>query len=167
MTTNSGTIDYAPTGKVKVVGYYAYSSGSPTSNKIEKTIGSSAKSFNEKQCVVNKNENYWDKDSVKLDKVNYSITSGGSSVTNGSTTATSSVAIKVNAQSSSNTITIQFMNSSGGTIGSPSTFTGSATKEFALTPGAQYTVKITESDGTNTVSASISFTVGGNSNPGE
>ena len=55
------------------------------------------------------------------------------------------------------------MNSSGGTIGSPSTFTGSATKEFALTPGAQYTVKITESDGTNTVSASISFTVG-NSN---
>ena len=145
LTTNSGTIDYAPTGKVKVVGYYAYSSGSPTSNKIEKTIGSSA----------------------KLDKVNYSITSGGSSVTNGSTTATSSVAIKVNAQSSSNTITIQFMNSSGGTIGSPSTFTGSATKEFALTPGAQYTVKITESDGTNTVSASISFTVGGNSNPGE
>lgn len=145
LTTNSGTIDYAPTGKVKVVGYYAYSSGSPTSNKIEKTIGSSA----------------------KLDKVNYSITSGGSSITNGSTTATSSVAIKVNAQSSSNTITIQFMNSSGGTIGSPSTFTGSATKEFALTPGAQYTVKITESDGTNTVSASISFTVGGNSNPGE
>ena len=145
LTTNSGTIDYAPTGKVKVVGYYAYSSGSPTSNKIEKTIGSSA----------------------KLDKVNYSITSGGSSVTNGSTTATSSVAIKVNAQSSSNTITIQFMNSSGGTIGSPSTFTGSATKEFALTPGAQYTVKITESDGTKTVSASISFTVGGNSNPGE
>ena len=58
LTTNSGTIDYAPTGKVKVVGYYAYSSGSPTSNKIEKTIGSSA----------------------KLDKVNYSITSGGSSV---------------------------------------------------------------------------------------
>ena len=36
--------------------------------------------------------------SAKLDKVNYSITSGGSSVTNGSTTATSSVAIKVNAQ---------------------------------------------------------------------
>ena len=88
---------------------------------------------------LEKNENYWDKDSVKLDKVNYSITSGGSSITNGSTTATSSVAIKVNAQSSSNTITIQFMNSSGGTIGSPSTFTGSATKEFALTPGAQYT----------------------------
>ena len=145
MTTNSGTIDYAPTGKVKVVGYYAYSSGSPTSNKIEKTIGSSA----------------------KLDKVNYSITSGGSSVTNGSTTATSSVAIKVNAQSSSNTITIQFMNSSGGTIGSHSTFTGSATKEFELTPGAKYTVNTTESDGTNTVSASISFTVGGNSNPGE
>ena len=119
MTTNSGTIDYAPTGKVKVVGYYAYSSGSPTSNKIEKTIGSSA----------------------KLDKVNYSITSGGSSV-NGSTTATSSVAIKVNAQSSSNTITIQFMNSFRRNNCSPSTFTGSATKESsALTPGAQYTLK--------------------------
>ena len=74
---------------------------------------------------------------------------------------------KVNAQSSSNTITIQFMNSSGGTIGSPSTFTGSATKEFALTPGAHIPLKLTESDGTNTVSASISFTVGGNSNPGD
>lgn len=139
LNTNSASIDYAPTGKVKVVGYYAYASGSPTSNKIEKTIGQP----------------------TALGRVSYSITSGGSTVSNGSTTNNEVISIKVNAQSNSNNITIQFTNSSGGTIGTPTTFTGSATKEYTLTPGAQYTVKITETDGTNTVNASISFTVGG------
>lgn len=139
LNTNSATLDYSPTGKVKVVGYYAFASGSPTSNKIEKIIGAAS----------------------KLEKVNYSITSGGSSVVNGGTANSESIAIRVNAQNSSNTITIQFMNSSGGAINAPTTFTGSATKEYTLTPGAQYTVKITESDGTNTVSASTSFTVKG------
>ena len=138
LNTNVATIDYSPTGKVKVVGYYAYASGNPTSNKLEKVLGE-----------------------TKLGQVNYSITSGGATVSNGSTSATEVVSIKVNAQSSNNTITIQFTNASGSTIGSPTSFIGSGTKEFTLTPGAQYTVKITETDGTNTVSGSTTFISGG------
>lgn len=136
LTTNTGTVDYKPTGKVKVVGYYAYSSVNVTSNKIEHTLSPSA-----------------------LDKINYSITSGGVAVSDGGTTTSSSITIKVNAQSSSNSITIQFFNSAGETIGSPTNFTGSATKDYTLTSGAKYIVKITESNGSKTVTSSINFTV--------
>lgn len=140
LSSNTGTINYKPTGNVKVVGYYKYAELEVTSNKVERTIN------------VN---------TTQLDDVSYTITSNGSTVSNGSTISSTSIAINVQAQSESNTITIQFLNSSGESILDPITFTGSATKEFTLTPGATYTVRVTESNGTNSVNRSTTFTVSG------
>lgn len=140
LSNNTGTINYKPTGNVKVVGYYKYAELEVTSNKVERTIN------------VN---------TTQLDDVSYTITSNGSTVSNGSTISSTSIAINVQAQSESNTITIQFLNSSGESILDPITFTGSATKEFTLTPGATYTVRVTESNGTNSVNRSTTFTVSG------
>lgn len=140
LSSNTGTINYKPTGNVKVVGYYKYAELEVTSNKVERTIN------------VN---------TTQLDDVSYTITSNGSTVSNGSTISSTSIAINVQAQSESNTITIQFLNSSGESFLDPITFTGSATKEFTLTPGATYTVRVTESNGTNSVNRSTTFTVSG------
>lgn len=140
LSNNTGTINYKPTGNVKVVGYYKYAELEVTSNKVERTIN------------VN---------TTQLDDVSYTITSNGSTVSNGSTISSTSIAINVQAQSESNTITIQFLNSSGESMLDPITFTGSATKEFSLTPGVTYTVRVTESNGTNSVNRSTTFTVSG------
>lgn len=140
LSSNTGTINYKPTGNVKVVGYYKYAELEVASNKIEKTIN------------IN---------TAQLDDINYTITSDGSTVSNGSTISSTSIAINIQAQSESNTITIQFLNSSGESLLDPITFTGSATKEFTLSPGATYIVRVTESNGTNSVNRSTTFTVSG------
>lgn len=144
LNTNSATLDYTPTGAVKVVGYYAYASGSPTSNKIEKTLGETVPA---------------------LGNVKFTVTSNGSAISNGGTSSNETITVNVTAQSSTNTITIQVSSSAGSTSGSTNTFTGNGTKSYLLTPGAQYTVKITESDGTNTVTGSLTFTAGGTQQP--
>lgn len=142
----SGTIDYSPNGKVDVTGYYRFRKApGKISNKITKSVGSN-----------------------KLDnKINYTITSGGSTVTNGGTTSSNTVTIKVNAQNNSNTITIQFYTMDGNPVGDASTFTGSGTKEFDLTSGVQYRVRISESDGAKTITDTITFTIGGSNTPAE
>lgn len=144
LNTNSATLDYAPTGAVRVVGYYAYASGSPTSNKIEKTLGETVPA---------------------LGNVKFTVTSNGTAVSSGATSSNETISVNVTAQSSTNTITIQVSSSSGGTAGSNTTFTGTGTRTYLLTPGAQYTVKVTESDGTNTVTGSLTFTAGGTQQP--
>lgn len=140
LSNNTGTINYKPTGNVRVVGYYKYAELEVTSNKVERTIN------------VNTSQ---------LDDVSYTITSNGSTVSNGSTISGTSIAINVHAQNESNTITIQFLSSTGESILDPITFTGSATREFTLTPGATYTVRVTESNGTNSVNRSTTFKVSG------
>ena len=109
LSNNTGTINYKPTGNVRVVGYYKYAELEVTSNKVERTIN------------VNTSQ---------LDDVSYTITSNGSTVSNGSTISGTSIAINVHAQNESNTITIQFLSSTGESILDPITFTGSATREF-------------------------------------
>ncbi|OUQ07423.1 penicillin-binding protein [Erysipelatoclostridium sp. An15] len=140
LSNNTGTINYKPTGNVRVVGYYKYAELEVTSNKVERTIN------------VNTSQ---------LDDVNYTITSNGSTVSNGSTISGTSIAINVHAQNESNTITIQFLSSTGESILDPITFTGSATREFTLDSGFTYTVRVTESNGTNSVNRSTTFTVSG------
>ncbi|WP_296879440.1 transglycosylase domain-containing protein [Thomasclavelia sp.] len=139
LTTNKGTINYKPTGKVRVVGYYKYDELDITSNKMEKTIGNTA--------------------TTPLKDVSFSITSNGSSVSNGATITSTSIAVNVKAQSDTNTITIQFLNTSGSSILDPITFKGSGTKEFNLTAGATYVIKVSETNGSETVSGSTTFTV--------
>ena len=138
LSNNTGTINYKPTGNVRVVGYYKYAELEVTSNKVERTIN------------VNTSQ---------LDDVSYTITSNGSTVSNGSTISGTSIAINVHAQNESNTITIQFLSSTGESILDPITFTGSATREFTLDSGFTYTVRVTESNGTNSVNRSTTFTV--------
>lgn len=139
LNQHEGTIDYTPNGKVNVTGYYRFHKApGKVSNKITKTVGS------------NKPEN----------KINYSITSNGTTVTNGSTTTSSTVTIKVNAQNSSNNISIQFFTLDGSEVNDAYTFTGNGSKEFELTPGVQYRVRISEFDGSKTISDTITFTVG-------
>lgn len=140
LSNNKGTINYKPTGNVRVVGYYKYAELEVTSNKVERTIN------------VNTSQ---------LDDVSYTITSNGSTVSNGSTISGTSIAINVHAQNESNTITIQFLSSTGESILDPITFTGSATREFTLDSGFTYTVRVTESNGTNSVNRSTTFTVSG------
>lgn len=140
LSNNTGTINYRPTGNVRVVGYYKYAELEVTSNKVERTIN------------VNTSQ---------LDDVSYTITSNGSTVSNGSTISGTSIAINVHAQNESNTITIQFLSSTGESILDPITFTGSATREFTLDSGFTYTVRVTESNGTNSVNRSTTFTVSG------
>lgn len=144
LNTNSATLDYTPTGAVRVVGYYAYASGSPTSNKIEKTLGETVPA---------------------LENVKFTVTSNGSTVSSGGTSSNETISVNVTAQNSNNTITIQVSSSTGSTSGSNTTFTGNGTRTYLLTPGAQYTVKVTESDGTNTVTGSLSFIAGGAQQP--
>lgn len=142
----SGVIDYTPNAKVNVTGYYRFHKApGKISNKITKSVGS------------NKVDN----------KINYSITSGGMNVTSGSTTASNTVTIKVNAQNSSNTISIQFYLSDGSPVGDVVTFTGNGTKEFELSPGVSYRVRISESDGNKTITDTITFTTGGSNTPTE
>ena len=93
--------------------------------------------------------------------MSYTITSNGSTVSNGSTISGTSIAINVHAQNESNTITIQFLSSTGESILDPITFTGSATREFTLDSGFTYTVRVTESNGTNSVNRSTTFKVSG------
>lgn len=140
LSNNTGTINYKPTGNVRVVGYYKYAELEVTSNKVERTIN------------VNTSQ---------LDDVSYTITSNGSTVSNGSTISGTSIAINVHAQNESNTITIQFLSSTGESILDPITFTGSATREFTLDSGFTYTVRVTENNGTNSVNRSTTFTVSG------
>lgn len=140
LSNNTGTINYKPTGNVRVVGYYKYAELEVTSNKVERTINVNAS---------------------QLDDVSYTITSNGSTVSNGSTISGTSIAINVHAQNESNTITIQFLSSTGESILDPITFTGSATREFTLDSGFTYTVRVTESNGTNSVNRSTTFTVSG------
>ncbi|WP_300628238.1 transglycosylase domain-containing protein [uncultured Thomasclavelia sp.] len=140
LSNNTGTINYKPTGNVRVVGYYKYAELEVTSNKVERTIN------------INTSQ---------LDDVSYTITSNGSTVSNGSTISGTSIAINVHAQNESNTITIQFLSSTGESILDPITFTGSATREFTLDSGFTYTVRVTESNGTNSVNRSTTFTVSG------
>lgn len=140
LSNNTGTINYKPTGNVRVVGYYKYAELEVTSNKVERTIN------------VNTSQ---------LDDVSYTITSNGSTVSNGSTISGTSIAINVHAQNESNTITIQFLSSTGESILDPITFTGSATREFTLDSGFTYIVRVTESNGTNSVNRSTTFTVSG------
>lgn len=140
LSNNTGTINYKPTGNVRVVGYYKYAELEVTSNKVERTIN------------VNTSQ---------LDDVSYTITSNGSTVSNGSTISGTSIAINVHAQNESNTITIQFLSSTGESVLDPITFTGSATREFTLDSGFTYTVRVTESNGTNSVNRSTTFTVSG------
>lgn len=139
LNQSNGTIEYTPTSKVNVTGYYRFHKApGKVSNKITKSVGNS------------KNDN----------KITYTVTSGGVTVTSGATTISSTVTIKVTAQNSSNTINIQFYTIDGTPIGDVSHFTGSATKEFELTPGIQYRVRISESDGSKTITDTITFTIG-------
>ena len=139
LNQSSGTIDFTPSGKVDVTGYYRFHKApNKTSNKITKSVGS------------NKADN----------KVNYTITSDGTTVTNGSTTSSNVINIKVNAQNSSNKIIIQVFTMDGTPAGDETIFTGSGTKEFNLTPGVQYRIKISESDDVKTITDTITFTIG-------
>lgn len=141
LTSNTGTLNYTPTGNVRVAGYYKYQELDVTSNQIERTL------------TVN---------TQPLNNVSYSITSNGSNVSNGATITGTTISVSVNAQNSSNTITIEFLNSSGSSILDPITFTGSGSRDFSLTPGATYTVRVTESNGNDSVEGSTTFTVNSN-----
>lgn len=138
LNTHTGTIDYTPTKKVNVTGYYRFSNAhGRISNKITKSVG---------------------KDSL-LSKINYSILSNGNTISNGSTINSNQISIKVTAQNSSNTITIDFYTRDGEAFGDSIVFTGSGTKEFTLEYGMQYQIKITESNEDNTISDTFSFTI--------
>ena len=93
----------------------------------------------------------------------YSITSNGSSVSNGSTITSNLITIKVNAQNSSNTISIDFYTSDGNAYGDSIVFTGSGSREIELTPG-QYTIRISESNDSRTVTNTITFTIESSNN---
>ena len=96
LNTPTGTINYTPSNRVNVTGYYRFQKAhEKVSNKITKSVGTD-----------------------KLDDtIDYSITSNGSSVSNGSTITSNLITIKVNAQNSSNTISIDFYTSDGNAYG--------------------------------------------------
>lgn len=137
LSNHSGTINYSPNGKVNVTGYYRFKNApGKVSNKITKTVGN---------------------DELE-DKINYSISSNGTAVTNGSTITSNEITIKVSAQNSSNTISIDVYTSDGNAYGDSIVFNGSSTKTFELTPGT-YKIKITESNGSDEVVETITFTI--------
>ena len=138
----TGTINYTPSNRVNVTGYYRFQKAhEKVSNKITKSVGTD-----------------------KLDDtIDYSITSNGSSVSNGSTITNNLITIKVNAQNSSNTISIDFYTSDGNAYGDSIVFTGSSSREIELTPG-QYTVRISESNDSRTITDTITFTIESSNN---
>ena len=142
LNTPTGTINYTPSNRVNVTGYYRFQKAhEKVSNKITKSVGTD-----------------------KLDDtIDYSITSNGSSVSNGSTITSNLITIKVNAQNSSNTISIDFYTSDGNAYGDSIVFTGSGSREIELTPG-QYTIRISESNDSRTVTNTITFTIESSNN---
>ena len=142
LNTPTGTINYTPSNRFNVTGYYRFQKAhEKVSNKITKSVGTD-----------------------KLDDtIDYSITSNGSSVSNGSTITSNLITIKVNAQKSSNTISIDFYTSDGNAYGDSIVFTGSGSREIELTPG-QYTIRISESNDSRTVTNTITFTIESSNN---
>lgn len=142
LNTPSGTINFTPSNKVNVTGYYRFQKNhAKISNKITKSVGTEELN----------------------DTIDYSITSNGSSISNGSTITNNLITIKVNAQNSSNTISIDFYTSDGNAYGDSIVFTGSGSKEIELSPG-QYTIKISESNNAKTITNTFTFTIEASNN---
>lgn len=136
LSSNTGTINYTVNGQVKVIGYYSYSNApGKTSNKIEKTLGKTESQLSELQGTV---------------------TADGSTVSEGSTISATSVYVAITPQDNSHTFKITLYSSTGEEITSSSS--KSATIN-SLVPGSSYSIVMSESDGSKTVTKKINFTV--------
>lgn len=134
--TNKGLVNYHPTGKVDVIGYYSYENSSKiTSNKITKSVG---------------------EDAVFNDYVTYSATANGQPITNGASINASSVKIAVALQTAESVCRIDIKDSSGRVWDSKQ---GANCTISGLTPGEIYTIVITETNGKKTATSSLTFTV--------
>lgn len=145
LSTNTGTLDYKPTGKVKVTGYYTYEHAAGIkSNTITKTIG----------------------EDKELADISYSITSSSGGVKNGTVITlvqgetTTSVKVSVSPQNSNNTVEVSLLSSTGAVLQGPKKLvnTSPSCTINNLSPG-KYTIKITESNGGQNALASITFTI--------
>ena len=136
LSSNTGTINYTVNGQVKVIGYYSYSNApGKTSNKIEKTLGKTESQLSELQGTV---------------------TADGSTVSEGSTISATSVYVAITPQDNSHTFKITLYSSTGEEITSSSS--KSATIN-SLVSGSSYSIVMSESDGSKTVTKKINFTV--------
>ena len=132
--TPTGTLNYTPTGNVKVVGYYSYERAADrTSNKIEVPITISS----------------------PLTSLNGTVSASGVNVENGSTIHASAVTATINANSSTNTFKIVLKNFSGQELAS----SNKASATFSNLTAGSYTLTMYESNGKQTVNKSIAFTV--------
>lgn len=132
--TPTGTLNYTPTGNVKVVGYYSYERAADrTSNKIEVPITISS----------------------PLTSLNGTVSANGVNVENGSTIHASAVTATINANSSTNTFKIVLKNFSGQELAS----SNKASATFSNLTAGSYTLTMYESNEKQTVNKSIAFTV--------
>ena len=132
--TPTGTLNYTPTGNVKVVGYYSYERAADrTSNKIEVPITISS----------------------PLTSLNGTVSANGVNVENGSTIHASAITATINANSSTNTFKIVLKNFSGQELAS----SNKASATFSNLTAGSYTLTMYESNGKQTVNKSIAFTV--------
>lgn len=133
LSTNTGTLDYKPTGQVIVTGYYTYENAEGIkSNTISKTIGS-----------------------VKeLKDISFSATYGSTAIKNGGSitlptgTTEASINVSVTPQSTSSVLEVSILNSTGALIQGPTKLnTASPTCTISKLTAGKYTIKITEKDG--------------------
>ncbi|MDD8048509.1 MAG: transglycosylase domain-containing protein [Thomasclavelia sp.] len=134
-TSNVGSIDYKPTGSVKVVGYYSYSEASSvTSNKITVSLTPT----------------------VDLTAVNGNVTAGGATVNNGATISATSINVKITKANSSDTTKIYLYDGNRQLLHELST---EETGFSGLVSGSTYQVVMTESNGSKTVTKTVTFKV--------
>lgn len=128
LNTNSATLDYIPTGRVNVNGYYTYENSTGIkSNIITKAVGKA-------NTIAN---------------ISYSIIANGAAVASNGTISGTSISVKVTPQSSDSIIEVSLLNSSGVTIKGPTRLDNNAPSctISALSPNTTYRVKITETIG--------------------
>jgi penicillin-binding protein 1A len=141
LSSSSATLGFTPEANktYRVVGFYSWSNGSGTSNKVSRTITTKKSS---------------------TEKTSYSVSSNGSRVSDGSTITGSSITVRTSGDSS-NQVTIRL---SGSGTASNTITAGRSTTFSGLQPGGSYTVTLTEttSDGSTKSLGSFSFKVQSN-----
>ncbi len=136
LSSPDATINYTPTAKVTVSGYYKYADANIKSNVLSVTIG---------------------EDEVVLNKPSFTASSNGVAIANGATiSASNKVAITASSQATGSTFTITLTDSAGTVIGSP--ITGSSAT-ITLSKEGTYRISVVEKlDGVTSETASMSFT---------
>ena len=132
--TPTGTLNYTPTGNVKVVGYYSYEKAAErTSNKIEVPV-----------TIVS-----------PLTSLNGTVKTGAVNIVNGSTIHTSAITATILAHSQSNTFKIVLKNSHGQEAAS----SDASSVTFSHLSTGHYTLIMYESNGKQTVNKSVTFKI--------